>query len=503
MGKGTLKNVKENLHKDITGFADELQTKFPDVVFTSGLRVGAKTKKGGVSRHSHGEALDFRIDTKIGDFLESDEGVQLLHKYQLGFLDESKAENKGWGNAMHVGKDSKLLEKTNRRAKEIVSTPNINYLDNNQQTTTFVPENEEVKEEVVDKDVEEVENKTKEYNFLDELKSFSSYAQEPIVENIPQQNQTIPSTNYLQQYEQISQFVDSPAVAQQGTIKKDEDQEWLKNWYSNRVIPNKDIQKEYLKIKPSYLENVNTLPTPQYVDSSEIGGAKGAYRGGKEAYLKIAKGVEPTVKVHEMTHGVTNTGGDTIYEGEAYDSIHYNLRPKVETPDWIKENYGYYTDPDEVTARLQVLRKQYNFKPDEEITPERVKDIRGKRQETDFNINQLLDMYNDEGLSKVLNTVAMQENPNNRTYAQQGGEYTKEELNFLSEIAIKDNNGYWNKSNQGKVVEIEGGKITMKNVNQKLIGISKDTGENKVMLPGKNYTFKNTKSVIEIPLFKK
>ena len=71
MGKGTLKNVKENLHKDITGFADELQTRFPDVVFTSGLRVGAKTKKGGVSRHSHGEALDFRIDPKIGDFLEN------------------------------------------------------------------------------------------------------------------------------------------------------------------------------------------------------------------------------------------------------------------------------------------------------------------------------------------------------------------------------------------------------------------------------------------------
>ena len=69
---------------------------------------------------------------------------------------------------------------------------------------------------------------------------------------------------------------------------------------------------------------------------------------------------------------------------------------------------------------------------------------------------------------------------------------------------IKDNMGYWNPDNWGKVVEIDSPNITMKNVEYgPLLGISKQTGERKVMLPGKDYTFANTKQVIEKPLNKK
>lgn len=68
---------------------------------------------------------------------------------------------------------------------------------------------------------------------------------------------------------------------------------------------------------------------------------------------------------------------------------------------------------------------------------------------------------------------------------------------------VKDNNGYWNPDNWGKAVEIDSPDITMQGVNQPLIGISKQTGEEKVMLPGKDYTFANTKQVIEKPLNKK
>ncbi len=86
---------------------------------------------------------------------------------------------------------------------------------------------------------------------------------------------------------------------------------------------------------------------------------------------------------------------------------------------------------------------------------------------------------------------------------QQGGKYSQGELNFLSEIAIKDNNGYWNPENQGKIVEISSPNISMKNVKQELLGISKETGEKKIMKSGKEYSFKNTKNVIEVPFFKK
>jgi hypothetical protein len=65
---------------------------------------------------------------------------------------------------------------------------------------------------------------------------------------------------------------------------------------------------------------------------------------------------------------------------------------------------------------------------------------------------------------------------------------------------IKDDMGYWNPENHGKVVEIDSPYITMEGVDQPLIGIS-DEGDQKYMLPGKNYKFKG-KKVREYPMAK-
>ena len=63
---------------------------------------------------------------------------------------------------------------------------------------------------------------------------------------------------------------------------------------------------------------------------------------------------------------------------------------------------------------------------------------------------------------------------------------------------IKDNNGYWNPNNWGKVVEIDSNNITMKGVSQPLLGIS-DEGDIQYMEPNKNYKFKG-KKVREFPI---
>jgi len=63
---------------------------------------------------------------------------------------------------------------------------------------------------------------------------------------------------------------------------------------------------------------------------------------------------------------------------------------------------------------------------------------------------------------------------------------------------IKDNQGYWNPENHGKVVEIDSNNITMQGVNQSLLGVS-NTGDTKLMKPGKNYKFKGEK-VTEYPI---
>ena len=82
--------------------------------------------------------------------------------------------------------------------------------------------------------------------------------------------------------------------------------------------------------------------------------------------------------------------------------------------------------------------------------------------------------------------------------AQTGGQYTQNEIDFLSEIAIKDNNGQW--KNPGKITQISSPNITMRGVKQALIGISLQTGEEKKMLPNKDYFFKDTKDVLEVPI---
>ena len=65
---------------------------------------------------------------------------------------------------------------------------------------------------------------------------------------------------------------------------------------------------------------------------------------------------------------------------------------------------------------------------------------------------------------------------------------------------VKDDMGYWNPDNYGKVVEIDSPYITMEGVDQPLIGIS-DEGDQQYMLPGKNYKFKG-KKVREYPVAK-
>lgn len=103
--------------------------------------------------------------------------------------------------------------------KEIV-TNTINNFDFLPQNTIFasVPDSaedgvppKENKTEETDKDVAEVEQKTKEFNFLDELNTTAA-----AFKLREKQQIEAPQTDYMQQYEQISQFVENPQVAQSG-----------------------------------------------------------------------------------------------------------------------------------------------------------------------------------------------------------------------------------------------------------------------------------------------
>ena len=65
---------------------------------------------------------------------------------------------------------------------------------------------------------------------------------------------------------------------------------------------------------------------------------------------------------------------------------------------------------------------------------------------------------------------------------------------------IKDNMGQL--KYPGKITEISSPNISMKGVNYPVLGISKQTGEQKLMMPNLEYFFKNTQDVVEFPLKK-
>ena len=96
-----------------------------------------------------------------------------------------------------------------------------------------------------------------------------------------------------------------------------------------------------------------------------------------------------------------------------------------------------------------------------------------------------LDNYGQEDAVWLLNNIVSNQNNNLIPIAENGK-------------IIKDNNGYWNSDNWGKVVEIDSNDITMKGVHQPLLGIS-DEGDVQYMEPNKDYKFKG-KKVREFPI---
>lgn len=222
---------KEGLHLDIIGFSEELMQEFPNAVFTSGKRAGAVTNFGKPSRHAKGEAVDLRITPEIGEFLSNDpRGIALLHKYQLGFLDESKPENQKYGNAFHIGKDSALVERTNSRWAEVQK--NLNKGQEQPNTITLKPSSENVSGVTIDlsnapeeeKSKEEQEVETAEKNIaLEErkLKAFEQFnkrIQPQEQQEVSQQETQQPEFNVLETYQNIDQFVSNPIMQRGGQI---------------------------------------------------------------------------------------------------------------------------------------------------------------------------------------------------------------------------------------------------------------------------------------------
>ena len=193
-----------------------------------------------------------------------------------------------------------------------------------------------------------------------------------------------------------------------------------------------------------------------------------------------------------------------LHEGAHQSTSGNNLLLKNDVEDILSrvrnDSGSYLSNPTEVHARLNVLRKELKdsgvvdpFKTP--VSKEHLnKFLNGYKKPgeksdkplIEANSGELLNILNSQDDAVwLLNNIVSNQNNNLIPIAENGK-------------IIKDNNGYWNPSNWGKVVEIDSNDITMKGVDQPLLGIS-DEGDIQYMEPNKDYKFKG-KKVREFPI---
>lgn len=329
----------------------------------------------------------------------------------------------------------------------------------------------------VEKAKEQLVQKQAESDLIEYLKE-SDYrvAPQPIAPTA-----TLQTPNILQRFSEISNFVSTPIYQEGGQVQQS--QEWLQNWYENRQIVDPAIQAAYNEDKPYFTELSQFIPNPTVVDiidpnSPEI---KGQYDP-ETNEIKVIEGYKPSTYLHEATHRTQNF--NSAMRPIHRDLVNQNVRL---TGDYLNDS-EYYTDPDEIHARIQVLRNAAGIQPTQTVTPEYLRSFINSYQGTDGNINDLIELTDEQGLLNLLNNMAYNPNQQPLYYAQQGGQIPVSSL------------GMYQYPNQPVIVPTKNGTITMSQIDKPIRATSMETGESKILLPNLEYFFSNTQNVFETPL---
>ena len=155
---------------------------------------------------------------------------------------------------------------------------------------------------------------------------------------------------------------------------------------------------------------------------------------------------------------------------------------KQTTKNTSKDNKDYLSRAQESYGNFHQFRSELGLKPGQKVDKASLQKL---IEEKKAHNNMFYQTYDDDKIVKAINTIASTNNNDSAIYAQNGN-------------VIRDDNGYWNPDNWGKVVKIGSNNITMKGVNQPLLGVS-NTGDAKLMKPGEGYKFKGS-SVTEYPV---
>jgi len=186
------------------------------------------------------------------------------------------------------------------------------------------------------------------------------------------------------------------------------EKEWLRNWYVNRQVNDKyDIDRENI------VKIANNLPDPVMVkDISGNPRARGGYNKNTGEILMIND--TPNIYLHEANHKLQNFNEDInkIHSKVVRD----NIIKKEFLPENYQKSYNYLSNPDEVHSRLQVLRRDAGFKPNQKVTPEDIENYLEKYNGKEPQIDELIELFDDRGLEQILNKMVYTSLPVNINY---------------------------------------------------------------------------------------
>lgn len=280
---------------------------------------------------------------------------------------------------------------------------------------------------------------------------------------------------------------DNTVYGQQGgTVGKS--QEFLQNWYQNRVLPDPVLNETYQQEKPKYVEQSMYLPTPKYIDKIDDQGTQGVYDPATNE-INILNTAQPLVYSHEASHKINEPLLNTQSSFNAFQYIGENITPRENIQnEWVKENYPEISNYREIIPRLNSYRQYYNLQPDQVITPELIQQNRAKYLSGEIpyeeNTDQLYKLFEDANLADTLNKVVYT-GDNRNTYAQQG--------------VIKNQEGQRLFPNQ--VTEIQGNTMSTEGYGDIPLYVVPDIGQPRIIEPNTGeHIFENATKFTEYPL---
>jgi hypothetical protein len=306
-------------------------------------------------------------------------------------------------------------------------------------------------------------------------------------------------------------------------LKSESGLDWMKQWYSDPDFArryNPTGQYNSPSMQQYILDHLNEYQPKNYIDLLKDKGVKNygkfsATSGGvswgvpesiyhnRTMYAPFnRKGLE-SVKTHELTHLIENNGS-VLSAGDEQALLRPFEIPNVES---IPENPGffrremlgdkpqYFLDPTEIHARMNQARFDLGLTPKDEFTEKMFDKISKDKgwygmgryiKDKDGMVNLMNNFWT--AAPVTLGAGALYQNSQQQ---EQTPQYKKGGI-------IKDDRGQW--AHPGEITEIGSNQITMQGVPYNVLGIS-DTGDTKLMKPGKNYKFKG-KKVTEFPMAK-